>query len=277
MTYLFGANNSDVSAGSIPTSYFAANASTLCAGWFYPTTLTNQMRWWSTASGGNANALESINTTQLRWRNSNSTTRGDNTLSGISLTTNEWWFIALYTVRSGAGESLAVWQATASIPPTRMTVTNTVAGSGTFTNLVTFQVGNETAQNRAFNGEIGWITLLNQVSPAVEGPLITTSGQSLTTAEMDVIERSIVIKLWNGTLDYSSVFGGVTQPTVGLHHPMDDFNVPATPNLLGLNRTRVTLSFTSWSVTGITRTESRPPSTIPWPNWQRYNPRTAAR
>lgn len=277
MPYTFGLSNTDSVSATFNAAYFGGNTSTLCAGWFYPTTLTNGRRLWSTGSGGNNNSLEIANTTDLRWRNSLNTTRSDYAISGIPLTTNTWWFIALYTVRSTTAESIAVWQATSEIPPTRMTVTTTIAGSGTaFTNLVTFVIGNE-GGTQPFQGDIGWVTVFNQPTPAVEGPLLTTSTPSVTNAEADYIERSIVTKLWNGTADMQTGSLGVTQPVFGTHIPMDDFNNPATPSLIGPVRQKSTQGFAVFTINGsATRTEARPPSIIPWGQFNRYT-RTAAR
>lgn len=253
MPYTFGAAATDYASQTVPY-YLGTNTVSLVAGWFYPTTLTAGRVLWATASGGQPNQLEiDTTTTQLRFTGSGNTTRGAYTLAGDPITVERWWFYAFAISRSGSNETILAWLGNETSAPTPMTITTVTPHSGSYTAVVTTFFGNLNATaTQAFQGDIGPITIIAHNNNTL-GPLLITAAQSFGTNERDMIQRSIVTPIWNGTIDLRSLYGNLNQ-TNGQQWPMND----STSRQLRRESTSL-VTTSSLTISGPTVSQSRAP------------------
>jgi len=221
MPYTFGAATSDYVSPSV-LNVLSANQVSMVAGWFYPTTLTAGRALWTTVAGTNNRLEIDTTTSQLRWLTASPTTQGVFTISGNAIVTNKWQFIALVSSRAGSTESLAVWQATESDPPTLMTITQVTAPAGSFVAGITFVIGNASAAaTSAFQGDIGPFTMMAHTNVNNLGPLVTTSAQVIDAACQNVIQRFVIEPCWRSQLNASQIMPATTLGNA-YYLPMND-------------------------------------------------------
>jgi hypothetical protein len=203
MTFTVGAAATDDVAFSSATNMGNDNGSQFVCGWWYPTTLTAGRGYWSV---GNIYGAEIDTTTsEIRMRSDN-TTDGQWLTSGAGITTNKWWFLAWLSATENttvAGE-WRVWVGDLETAPVPVTVTNPVVRSGNYTSSSSVAWGNKGTGSLAFQGDIGWGTVMVTTTVGSLGPFgVSTSGVISAYAE-ELTYRRWVLPFWKGTPDISN-------------------------------------------------------------------------
>lgn len=204
MARTFGAASSD--RVQFTTTRLASNEMNLVAAWVYPTTLTNNRKYWG--SSANYGPAVASTTSELVMTHSRATTASTHTTSGAGMVTNQWQFVCtLSSVGTGTPQWF-VWRGTLDGGLRQVTVNTTTAGAGTPQSSTNFILGNTIGNGSAFQGDIDNFVWFNcDATVGATHPLFHGSAYgSLTAGEIERIETAIVEPLFFG-------------PTVGLQYP----------------------------------------------------------
>lgn len=195
-----GATSDDITCATI-NSNFADNTVQLIVGTFYPTTLTATRCFWGSGNSLNRAQVDAT-TSEIRVILANVTTPGQWLTSGAGISTNRWWFIAwlIACENTTVAGAVRVWVGHETQIPTEVTVTNPTARSGNFTGSTNFTVGNAGNGTVAFQGDIGWLSLISTAN-TVNGwntLLPTEASGVIANSEADHVLKRWIIPLYLG-------------------------------------------------------------------------------
>lgn len=260
-SYVFGAAASDDIAGTINPTY--GTATLMWCGWFKPTTLTATRHYWSVSNTG-VGLQVGPTTSELRYLTDGATTDGLYDTTGAGIVVNEWVFLAGYMgVVSNPLAGGAMWVGRAGQIPTQVTLTQTTAMVGSPAGGTALTAGNQGANNLAFQGNIGWLTIIHSAAVAgIAGLLPVVTPQAPTQAELDMLLARHVIPMWQGNWSFQergqytsqsdaavSIFD-MTQRTPVITHHRQNLNTGSITTIVPV-------------VSGATFSEESPPTPCP--------------
>lgn len=191
-----GATGDDVN-WTLGTTIGANSRLSLVCGWWKATTLTAGRFLWSVGNTGWGVAVGST-TDELELYSDNATTDGVWFTTGWDQVTDEWRFGAFWINCSTGSTNWRVWRGTANEHPTQVTVTNSVAPSGSYSGSNAFTLGNRGTGTVGYQGVVGDVTV--QVSSAAgitEQFGVATTGTT-TTAEEEHLLHRLIYPIWRG-------------------------------------------------------------------------------
>ncbi len=270
MAYTFGgATTDDITFASALTIGANSRAALIC-GWWYPTTLTATRKLWSVNTTGIVGAEIDTTTSELRLRSDN-TTDGQWTTTGVNLATNTWKFLAFLCTFNNTGPTVAwdVWAGDAENVPQLVTVTSAVSPVGNNTGNANFYIGNAGTGSLAFQGDIGWIAVVNTSAAA------GTFGhpfQLLTFGVINDITRTFVFErfiqhLWKGN---NFMPNGNFNRNASLTATTEDYTVidldKTLPVVYGINLANATaFVYRAATINGAVPSANRSPVPAPYP------------
>ena len=197
MSYTFGGAATDDATSSTASNYGADNTSTLVCGWWYPTTLTATRGYWS--AGNVFGAEVDTTTSDIRMRTDN-TTDGQWLASPCNITTNKWWFIAWLNASENTTVAgyWRVWVGDIDTRPVEVPVTNPTARSGNYTGNSTFYLGNKGTGSLAFQGDIGWATIMGCAAVGTSNPYTIGTSGVISNAEAENTYRRWIEPIYLG-------------------------------------------------------------------------------
>lgn len=199
MPYTFGAATSDRISAPLPDALFAVTEISLVYGWFLPTTLTATRKYFGNAGGaGNDCGLEVDTTTsELRFKNPNSTTKAEYTTSGAGIVTDKWQFIAMM---AASGVAPRFWVGTVETPPAEVSSAQVVAPAGGGTTGTAIVIGNTAAGSpaQAFQGDIAEMGGVHGGTSTQAPPFFLASASAITQTEADFTLRRLILPAWVG-------------------------------------------------------------------------------
>jgi hypothetical protein len=267
MSYTFGAAATDDIAFTLPISLGGDNRACLVLGWWYPTTLTAGRGYWG--AGSIFGAEVDATTSEIRLRTDNATTDGEWVTSGAGIVVDQWHFLAFLsaTENTTVAGDWRVWVATGSTAPRIMTPAVSVARNGNYTASNAFTVGNKGTTSAAFQGDIGWVSVLNMASADSVGsrgfPRIAASGV-ITDAEAEDVGRRWVYPIYCGRPNpQENSWGTTTDPIAVTHLPLDALQAPGAASSQSLSPNDVEMT-----VSGATWTHHQPPIRLGRRWWQ---------
>ena len=281
MAVTFGAATTDqLSHNAVGSSFAPNNGAGLIAGWFYPTTLTATRALWGfgTASLTTNNRLAIDTTTsQLRFTSSHGTQGQWTITSAISqpIVSNRWQFLAVMFTWASATTAIRAWQATAEIPPTEMTVTQTVAPAGTITTGA-LTCGNAfSGATIAFQGDIGPMTWVSANSTGIPSPFAINTTGAISQTEADLNSDRWVRPIWNGTANATALRSTGTATFYCTNTSHDSADLGFARMLFGTTPQTVRLSLLGTETGTATLTTNKPPTPFDaaWQTMYRRPPR----
>lgn len=200
MSYTFGAGTGDDIAVTSALSLGADNTQVLVCGWWYPTTLTATRGYWS--AGNIFGAEVDTTTSEIRMLTDN-TTDGVWVTSGAGITTNKWHFIAWLcaTENTTVAGAWRVWVGDENTAPVIQTPTNSTPRNGNYTGSTAVAIGNKGTGVLAFQGDIGWVSIIAASAPGINSPLYIGTSGAIADAEAKLVEERWVLPIWRGRPD----------------------------------------------------------------------------
>lgn len=199
MAFTFGAaTGDDVNHGG-PATSGAGSHCLYHAMWVYPTTLTAGRVLWG--NGATWRIEIAPTTSELRIVSDN-TTDGVRETSGLSLTVNQWRFLAFLTNTNNTGPVLdtRVWAGTPEIGPTLISTTQITAPVGNFTGANAHTWGNQSSTATvAFQGDIGEVWWgYTQQTAGTQNPFDVMAYGTITAELEENVFRRWVMPRWRG-------------------------------------------------------------------------------
>lgn len=187
-----GAGSEDINCGTT-NNIMGDNGAALFMGWWYPTTLTTGMGYWS---NGNVHAMECGPTTsELRIIADAATTDGVWDTTGAGITVDKWWFIAAFVIleNTTVPGQVRVWVGDIDNRPVALSISNTQPRSGNYSSAGSIYFGNVgTSASKAFEGDVGWLQVLSVTSASIANIFTTgTSGTCSATEEENIYSRLV--------------------------------------------------------------------------------------
>lgn len=254
MAYTFGGATGDDITLTTTGSAGGSAQTVLACGWFYPTTLTATRGYWS--CGNTFGAEVDTTTSELRMKTQNATTGGVWTTTGAGITTNKWWFIAWLFSCNNTGPTHAwrVWVGSIDAVPALVTVNNGTAPVGNFTGSTSRTVGNKGTGTLAFQGDIGWMTFINN-GQNLPGPFNITSDGVFDVGTEGTTFANWVYPMWTGRMDiefFMTPIGTGSAPSL--------CHVPLNGGLNAFNTGIATATTLALTINTAVLTTNRPPT-----------------
>lgn len=187
-----GTTGDDVTMSSMVS---IASDGWILMGWFYPTNLTAGKALWGASSLTHVKIHTA--TTELALA-LDRTTDSLHLTSGLGLIINKWHFICIVRCSVSGVPAWRVWVAVDGAPPSEVSVTTSVAGSGSIVASTFGSIGNDSgAGTNAFLGDIGQVTDI-RFTPSVISPIEIETGGTITQAEADYFLETVVKPYWLG-------------------------------------------------------------------------------
>lgn len=199
MPHTFGGASGDDINYSAQTAWVTTGRQHLVMAWYHPTTLTAGRVYF-----GNSNTVGlrvGATTSELSFVIDHVTTDGVWDTSGAGITTDKWWFIAVYftSFNTGPAADVVFWVGDVETAPQEISRTRTTAPAGNNTNNSVIAIGNQgSTGNVGFQGDItnylhvtdGTLDTYSLFSQDVNGTIdANAKGQAL---------RRFILPYWSG-------------------------------------------------------------------------------
>ena len=147
------------------------------------------------------NTLKLDGTTELRLLLLRLTTATEIVTTTAGIVVGEWVFVCTAAICTTTGHDSRIWVGRTDTPPTKMTLTTAVAGSGNFSSTGMTVLGNLTSTGTtAFQGTSdGWAGVFTSDTATGAGsPFNISSFTALTTDDDDFLLNRFVLPAWLG-------------------------------------------------------------------------------
>lgn len=257
MSYTFGAATTNAITFTLSNGLIGDNRQVLVAGWWYPTTLTATRAYWG--AGATIGAEVDTTTSEIRLRTDN-TTDGQWVTSGAGITTNKWHFLAFLNAAENTTVAGAwrVWVGDENTAPVIQTPSVSVSRSGNYTSSNAFAVGNKSGGSAAFQGDIGWVSIIWSENPGINTPLYVGTSGVIADAEATLVEERWILPLWRGTPDPTRYVPGLMNAAYLFAHFGLDLQPVFVTQLVNGNPASAAAT-----VNGATWSENQPPVRLP--------------